>query len=174
VLPRLHQGQSSHNSIRPGLACLQNLKGLSQGQSQSYIMTDGKSASLSWCQAPSGAQDQILLLSVTGLLMWGTLSNERMSVSFTIAAGSCQRSHSGVRVPRGSYPYFTISGSRLPQPEGSGPSIYISQGMGWTSHTPKHWVPYLSPPTTRRAMVEVFEPASIWGADSLYILVPVI
>jgi hypothetical protein len=30
-------------------------------QSQSYVTTDGESASLSWCQAPSGAQDQIFL-----------------------------------------------------------------------------------------------------------------
>jgi hypothetical protein len=31
--------------------------------SQSYVTTDGQSATLSWCQAPPGAQDQFLLLS---------------------------------------------------------------------------------------------------------------
>jgi hypothetical protein len=31
--------------------------------------------------------------------MWGALSDERTVQSFTIAAGSCQRSHSGVRFP---------------------------------------------------------------------------
>jgi hypothetical protein len=41
--------------------------------------------------------------------MWGALSDERTDVSFTIAAGSCQSSHSRVRVPRDSRPYFTVS-----------------------------------------------------------------
>jgi hypothetical protein len=31
---------------------------------------------------------------------------------------------------------------------------------GWPSYTPRHWVPFWSPPTTRRATVEVFDPSS--------------
>jgi hypothetical protein len=38
-----------------------SLTGLSQSQSRSYVTTDGQSASLSWCQAASGAQDQFLV-----------------------------------------------------------------------------------------------------------------
>jgi hypothetical protein len=60
--------------------------------------------------------------------MWGALSDERTSLSFTIAAGARQRSHSRVRVPWDSRPYFTVSD--------------------------------LTPSTTRRATVEVFDPAS--------------
>jgi hypothetical protein len=37
-----------------------------------------------------------------------------MGLSFTIAAGPRQRSHSHVRVPRDSWPHFTVSNSRLP------------------------------------------------------------
>jgi hypothetical protein len=33
-------------------------------------------------------------------------------------------------------------------------------GTGWPSHTPRHWVPFPSPFTTRRATVEIFDPAS--------------
>jgi hypothetical protein len=33
-------------------------------------------------------------------------------------------------------------------------------GTGYPSYTPRHWVPFSSPPTTRRATVEVFEPIS--------------
>jgi hypothetical protein len=51
-----------------------------------------------------------------------------MGLSFTIAAGPRQRSLSQVRVPRISLPHFTISDSRLPQPGGPGPRIYITQG----------------------------------------------
>jgi hypothetical protein len=62
--------------------------------------------------------------------MWGALSDERTSLSFTIAAGPRQRNHSRVRVPRDSRPYFTLSDSRLPQPVGAGPRIYIPQEPG--------------------------------------------
>jgi hypothetical protein len=32
-----------------------------KSQSQSYIATDGRSISKSWCRAPSGAHDQIFI-----------------------------------------------------------------------------------------------------------------
>jgi hypothetical protein len=59
--------------------------------------------------------------------------NERTGLSFVYAAGPCQRSFSRVRVPWDSRPYFTVSDLRLP---------------------------ILSPPTTRRITVEVFDPVS--------------
>jgi hypothetical protein len=47
-----------------------------------------------------------------------------------ICCWSCQRSHSQVGVPRDSWPYFTVSDSRLPQPGGPGPRIHnpLEQG----------------------------------------------
>jgi hypothetical protein len=65
--------------------------------------------------------------------MWGALSDEWTGLSFTIAARARQRSHSRVRVPWGSWTYFTVSDSRLP---------------------------FSLPPMTRRDTVEVFDPAS--------------
>jgi hypothetical protein len=59
--------------------------------------------------------------------MWGALSDERTGLPFTIAAGPRQRSHSWVQVPRDSWPYFTVSDSRLPQPGGPGSRNYIPQ-----------------------------------------------
>jgi hypothetical protein len=53
-----------------------------------------------------------------------------MCLSSTTAAGPRQRSHSEIRVPRVSWPYFTVSDSRLPQPGGPGPRIYIPQEQG--------------------------------------------
>jgi hypothetical protein len=54
-----------------------------------------------------------------------------MGLSFTIAAGPRQRSHSEVRVPRDSS-HFTVSDLRLPQPEGPGP-VFIppSNKVAW-------------------------------------------
>jgi hypothetical protein len=74
----------------------------SSGQSQNYVTTDGQSASLSWCQAPTWGQrpDFYYSQTVAGLLMWGALSEERMGLSFTIAAGPRHRSQ--VRVQRDS------------------------------------------------------------------------
>jgi hypothetical protein len=77
---------------------------------------------------------------VAGSLVWCALSDERTGLSFTYAAGSHQRSYCRVRVPWDSGPYFTVSDSRLP---------------------------FLSPPTTRRATVGVFDPNST--RDSLLI-----
>jgi hypothetical protein len=55
------------------------------------------------------------------------LSDERMGLSFTIAADPRQRSHSGVPVPRNAWPYLTVSDSRLHKPGGPGRRIYIPQ-----------------------------------------------
>jgi hypothetical protein len=57
---------------------------------------------------------------------------------------------------------MTVSNSRLPQPRGPGPRIYIPQEQGGPVITPGTGlrVAFSSPPTTRRATVEVFELAS--------------
>jgi hypothetical protein len=104
----------------------------SESQSQNYVTTYGQSASLSWCQAPIWGlrPDFYYRQTVAGLLMRGAHSDERTGLRFTIAAGPRQRNHSCARVPQESWPYFTTSDSRLPQPGGSGPRIYISQEQG--------------------------------------------
>jgi hypothetical protein len=53
-----------------------------------------------------------------------------IGLSFTIAADPRQRRHFQVRVPGDSWPYFTDSDSRVPQPGGSGVHIYIPQEQG--------------------------------------------
>jgi hypothetical protein len=62
--------------------------------------------------------------------MWGSLSDERTSLPYTVSAGSRQRNHSRVRVPGDSWPYFSVSDSRLPPPGGPGPRIYIPREQG--------------------------------------------
>jgi hypothetical protein len=83
---------------------------------------------------PSGAYDQIFITVRQLRVCWcWALSDERMGLSFTIAADPRQRTHSRVRVPWDSRSYFTVWDSRLP---------------------------FSSPSTNRRATVEVFDPAS--------------
>jgi hypothetical protein len=54
-------------------------------------------------------------------------SDKRPGLSFTAAGGPRQCSHSRVRVPRDDH---TLSDSRLSQPGGPGPHIYIPQEQG--------------------------------------------
>jgi hypothetical protein len=127
-------------------------------------MTDGQSASLSWYQAPiwGPKPDIYYCQTVAGLLMWGTLSDDRTGLSFTTAAGPCQRSHSQVRVPRDSCHVLLSQIRDSSNLEGQVRYLY-PLGTGWPSYTPRHWVPFPSPPMTCRATLEVFEPAPTWG-----------
>jgi hypothetical protein len=70
-------------------------------ESETYVTTDGQSASPSWNKAPIWGlrPDSYYCLTVAGLLIWGILSDDRTGLSFAIAAGPRQRSHSLVRVP---------------------------------------------------------------------------
>jgi hypothetical protein len=53
-------------------------------ESQSYVSTDGQSASLSWNKAPMwGLRPYVKYCqTVAGLLLWGALSDERTGLSF--------------------------------------------------------------------------------------------
>jgi hypothetical protein len=82
-----------------------------------------------------------------------------MSLSFTIAAGPRQRSHSQLRVPRDSWPHFLSQIRDFPNLEGHVPVVYPPETR-WSGSTPRHWVSFSSPSTTRAATVEVFDPAS--------------
>jgi hypothetical protein len=92
----------SLSGVSSPLASTDWLPAGSETQSQSYIMTDGQSASVSWCQAPIwGPRPNFYYCeTVSGFLMWGALSDERTGLSFTIAVGPRQRRHSQVGVPR--------------------------------------------------------------------------
>jgi hypothetical protein len=102
---------------------------------ESYVTTDGQSASLSWNKAPTWdlLPDFYYCQTVAGLLMWGALSDKRTGLSFTIAAGpSRAQSFSGPSPVRLATIFYCL---RLK-----------------TS--------LLSPPMTRRATLEVFDPAT--------------
>jgi hypothetical protein len=96
--------------------------------------------------------------------MWGALSDKRTGLPFTITVVSRQRSHSRVWVPRDSWPYFSASYSRLPNLEGHA-TVCTSPGNRMAQVYPQELGSFLSPPTTRKATVDVLEPASTRGAQ---------
>jgi hypothetical protein len=129
-LYNLSQSQSIYRGLAPFSFSLIQRPTI---ESESYITTDGQSVCLG-IKHPSRAYNQIF---ITVRACWCgarslSLSDGRTDLSFTIAAGPRQRSHFRVRVSWDSWPYFTVSDSKLP---------------------------FSSPPTTRRVTVEVFDPA---------------
>jgi hypothetical protein len=78
---------------RSFIYCLKEIHSLNQRQN--YVLTDGQSVNLSWCQAPicCPRPDFYYCQTVAGLLMWGSLSKKWTDLSFTTAAGPRQRSH---------------------------------------------------------------------------------
>jgi hypothetical protein len=132
----------SHSQLRQSDKSLWRIRRI---ESESYVTTDGQSASVSWYKAPiRGLRPDFycrteygIRLTFTFLIPWGALSDERTGLSFEYAAGPCQRSLSRVLVPWDLRPYFTVSDLRLS---------------------------FSSPPTTRRVTVEVFDPASTRGS----------
>jgi hypothetical protein len=79
----------------------ETIEDLMCAESESYVMTDGQPAGLSWNQAPFWGlrPDLYYCLTVAGFFIWGALSDERTGPSFTIAAGPRQRSSFRVQVP---------------------------------------------------------------------------
>jgi hypothetical protein len=58
------------------------LEGLGQSESESYVTTDGQSATLSWNKTPIWGlrPDFYYCQTVAGLLTWGAVSDERMGL----------------------------------------------------------------------------------------------
>jgi hypothetical protein len=86
--------------------------------------------------------------------MWGTLSDERKSLAFAIAAGPRQRSHSCVRIPRDSWPYLILSDSRFPNLVGQVP-VFISS---------RYRVAWLCPQALGSLLVASYD-SQVYGRD---------
>jgi hypothetical protein len=69
--------------------------------------------------------------TVSGLLMWGTLSDEKSGLYFSVFAGYRQRSLSQICQSHGTHEHSLLSlFFRLPQPGGPGFCIYFPQEQG--------------------------------------------
>jgi hypothetical protein len=125
-------------------------------------MINGQAASLPWCQAPIWGPRPYFCYcqTVAGLLMWGALPEKRMGLSFTICCWpSPVQLLSGPNSAGFMTTLYCLRFMTPPTWRTRSPYLY-SPGTGWPSYTPRHWVPFSSPPMPCRAMVEVFEPAS--------------
>jgi hypothetical protein len=120
-------------------------------QSQSYFMTDGLLLiSSHWQRA--------LRLTTSHFLQLNTYDySPFVSVIYDCCWPSPAESFSGLS-PTGLITTFDCLRFKTP-PTGRPRSLYLyPPGTGWPNHTPRHWVPFSSPPTTHRVTEEVFDP----------------
>jgi hypothetical protein len=134
-----------------------------QSQSHSYFTTGGlPPISSSWRQAPWDSRPVILfsnwILTVI-VIMQHTLWREDGSVVYNFCWSSPAQSFSGPS-PAGLMTIFYCLRFEIPRTWRARSPYLYPPGTGWPSYTPRHWVPFSSPPTTCRATVEVFESAS--------------
>jgi hypothetical protein len=108
-------------------SCVQIAEKRMSSQSQSYITTDGQSASLSWYQASIWGPRPYFRYChiVADLLMWGALSDERTRLPCKIAVALASAVILGSE-PRGTHDHILLSQIRdSPNLEGQVP-VFIS------------------------------------------------
>jgi hypothetical protein len=91
--------------------------------------------------------------------MWHPLWREDGSVVYNCCWASPAQSFSDLG-PTGLTTTFYCLRFETPPTWRARSLSFYPPGTGWPGYTPRHWVPFSSPPTTRRATVEVFDPAS--------------
>jgi hypothetical protein len=102
----------------------------------------------------------LLLSDISGVVDVGRpLWREDGSVVYNCCWASPAQPFSGPS-PAGLMTIFWCLRFETPPTWRARPSYLYPSGTGWPSYVPRHWVPFSSPPTNRRATVEVFKPAS--------------
>jgi hypothetical protein len=115
---------------------------------------------------PSGTYDQILLLSDScGFVDMGrSLWRENGSAVYNCCWSSPAQLFFGPSTTGLVTIFYSLRFETPPAWRTGSPYLY-PPGTVRPSYTPRHWVPFSSPPTTRRATVEVFKPDSTRGPD---------
>jgi hypothetical protein len=135
----------------------------SSSQCQSYFMTgDLPPISSSWWQAPWDPRSVFfskLTLAVI-VLMQRPLWRKDGSVVYNCYLPSLAQSFSGP-IPAGLLTIFYCLILETPRTwKARSPYLY-PPGTEWPGYNPRHWFPFSSPHTTRRATVYVFDPDSM-------------
>jgi hypothetical protein len=112
---------------------------------------------------PLETQRSIILFSNWTLpvifLMWHPLWREDGSVVYNCCWSSPSQSFSGSSPVGLMTTFYCLRFETPPTWRARSPYLY-PPGTGWPRYNPRHWVPFSSPPTTRKATVEVFDPTS--------------
>jgi hypothetical protein len=99
------------------------------------------------------------------------LGPKTRTVSLSAIAGPRQSSYSGNRSPAGLISIFCcLRFGNSPYLKDQNPVFISPRKMGGPFIPPGQWVPFSSPLTVRRAVVELFEPANTWALEFLCII----
>jgi hypothetical protein len=135
-------------------------------KSQSYFTTDGlPPICWSWRHAPCDSRPAFFFQLNTcfhSTYVKHPLWREDGSVVYNFCWSSLAQSFS-VATPAGLVTTFYCLKFVTPATWRAVSSYLYPPGTSWPSYTPRHWLPLSSPPTTLRATVEVFDPASTRG-----------
>jgi hypothetical protein len=115
-----------------------------------------------------GPKTRFLLLSDSGgfVDVWRPFWQDFGSVVYNCCWSSPAQSFSGPSPSRLMTTFYCLRFEIPPTLRARSPYLYPPR-TGWPSYTPRHWVPFPSPTTTRGGnMVEVFEPASMRGCGA--------
>jgi hypothetical protein len=113
------------------------------GRSRSHFTTGGlPSLSSFWREAPWDLRRTICYFQLN-TCSYSPYVTSSLTRGWVCCFGPRQHSHSQVRVQRDSWPYFTVSDSRLPQPGGPGPRVYIPQEQGGPAIPPGTGFPFI-------------------------------
>jgi hypothetical protein len=132
-----------------------------QTHTHSYFTTDGQSASVLMSNNHLGPKVIFLLLRdyckfvYVGRPLW----RKEGSVIYMCGGPSPAQSFLGTSLTVLMTAFYCLSVDTSQTRKVRSPYFYLS-GTGWPSQTPRHWALLSSPLTTRRATVEVSEPAS--------------
>jgi hypothetical protein len=138
-----------------------NSRTLCQSQNKSCFTTGGlPPIGSSWRQAPRDPRPVFLVkwTFTVIVLMWHPLWREDGSVIYNCCWSWQAKSFSGPSPSGLKTEFYCLRFETSPTWRARSPYLYLP-GNGWPSYTPRLWVPFSSPPTIRRTMVEVFEPA---------------
>jgi hypothetical protein len=138
---------------------------------KSKLCHDGKSVYLSE-KHPPGAQAQIFITVREFQICWcGAPSLTRGRVCCLQLLLVLASVVMNVSESRGTHDHILLSQIETPPTwRARSPYLYPPENW-WPNYNPRHSVPLAPPPTTRRAAVEVFEPASTRVTDWLFPLV---
>jgi hypothetical protein len=93
------------------------------------------------------------------IVLCNILSDDRMSLVYDCCWSSPAQSFSG-RSPAELMTTFYCLRFETPPTWRARSPYFFPPGIGWPGYIPRHWIPFSSPPTTRRVPVELFDPTS--------------
>jgi hypothetical protein len=120
---------------------------------------------------PSGSYDQIFIAvkQLRFVNVGSSLWREKGSAVYNCCWSSPAQSFLGPSPVGVVTIFYSLRFETPPTWRARTPYLYPT-GRGWPNYAPRHWVPFSSPPVTRRTTVKIFESASTRGQVNVKVM----